>query len=209
MTATTTENPPRKRSRSSTRTVPQALIYEMWQGKPVYYKGYRDVLTGTKAIDEVMSCSDLQGVLVSLLNGYLFSTIDRKRYLISTNEIGIHLAAKDNLANDLAIFEKEKVGKLKGKFFDIPPKVVVEVDIKADLVDFLNRENGYIMEKSQKLLDFGVERILWIVTDTRKVYVIDRNDPTWYVVNWSENITVLDDCILNINQLLADEAIDF
>lgn len=181
----------------------------MWQGKPVYYKGYRDVLTGTKAIDEVMSCSDLQGVLVSLLNGYLFSTIDRKRYLISTNEIGIHLAAKDNLANDLAIFEKEKVGKLKGKFFDIPPKVVVEVDIKADLVDFLNRENGYIMEKSQKLLDFGVERILWIVTDTRKVYVIDRNDPTWYVVNWSENITVLDDCILNINQLLADEAIDF
>lgn len=209
MTATTTENPPRKRSRSSTRTVPQALVYETWQGKPVYYKGYRDVLTGTKAIDEVMSCSDLQGVLVSLLNGYLFSTIDRKRYLISTNEIGIHLAAKDNLVNDLAIFEKEKVGKLKGKFFDIPPKVVVEVDIKADLVDFLNRENGYIMEKSQKLLDFGVERILWIVTDTRKVYVIDRNDPTWYVVNWSENITVLDDCILNINQLLADEAIDF
>ncbi len=209
MTATTTENPPRKRSRPSTRTVPQALIYEMWQGKPVYYKGYRDVLTGKKAIDEVMSCSDLQGVLVSLLNGYLFSTIDRKRYLISTNEIGIHLAAKDNLANDLAIFEKEKVGKLKGKFFDIPPKVVVEVDIKADLVDFLNRENGYIMEKSQKLLDFGVERILWIVTDTRKVYVIDRNDPTWYVVNWSENITVLDDCVLNINQLLADEAIDF
>ena len=208
MTATTTENPPRKRSRSSTRTVPQALIYEMWQGKPVYYKGYRDVLTGKKAIDEVMSCSDLQGVLVSLLNGYLFSTINRKRYLISTNEIGIHLAAKDNLANDLAIFEKEKVGKLKGKFFDIPPKVVVEVDIKADLVDFLNRENGYIMEKSQKLLDFGVERILWIVTDTRKVYVIDRNDPTWYVVNWSENITVLDGCILNINQLLADEAID-
>ncbi|QJD81382.1 Uma2 family endonuclease [Spirosoma rhododendri] len=206
----TTDKPPRRRRRpSSAGDVPQALVYETWQQKPVYYKGYRDVLAGIKSIDEVMSCSDLQGVLVSLLNGYLFSAINRKVYLISTNEVGIHLAANDNLANDLAIFEKEKVGKLKGKFFDVPPKVVIEVDIKADLVDFLNRENSYIMEKSQKLIDFGVERILWIVTDTRKVYVIDRNDPTWYVVNWSETITVLDDCTLNIAQLLTDESIEF
>ncbi|WP_338870114.1 hypothetical protein WBJ53_21895 [Spirosoma sp. SC4-14] len=43
----------------------------------------------------------------------------------------------------------------------------------------------------------------------QKVYVIDRNDPTWYVVNWSENITVVDDCILNIKQLLDEEGIEY
>ena len=119
------------------------------------------------------SCSDFQGVLGALLNGYLFSVINRKKYLLATNEIGLHLALNDNLA----IFEKEKMGKLVGKYFSIPPKVVIEVDIKADVSDFTNKADGYILQKSQKLIDFGVERVLWIITDLQKVYIIDRNDP--------------------------------
>ncbi len=97
------ETKPRRTRRLLARNIPTALIYEMWQGKPIYYKGYRDVLSGKKTIQEVMrsaaqSCSDLQGVLVSLLNGYLYTTIDRKKYLLATNEIGLHLALNDNLA---------------------------------------------------------------------------------------------------------------
>lgn len=208
MTAVTEPKPKRPR-RLSARTIPPVLIYEMWQGKPVYYKGYRDVLAGKKSIIEVMSCSDLQGVLVSLLNIYLGSVINRKKYLLATNEIGIHLALNDNLGNDVTIFEKEKISKLKGKYFDIPPNVVIEVDIKADVTDFPNREDGYIVEKAQKLLDFGVRKIIWIITGTQKVYVIDRNDPTWYIINWSENISIIDDCVLNIKQLLDDEEIAY
>ena len=69
---TATEKQPKRTRRFSARNIPSALIYEMWQGKPIYYKGYRDVLAGKKTIEEVISCSDLQGVLVSLLNGYLY-----------------------------------------------------------------------------------------------------------------------------------------
>ncbi|QIP16064.1 Uma2 family endonuclease [Spirosoma aureum] len=197
----------RRTNRLSTRNIPPALVYEMWSGKPVYYQGYRDVLSGKKTIEEVMSCSDLQGVLVYLLGLYIGNTINRKKYLISSNESGLHLAHNDNLGNDLVIFEKEKVGKLKGKFFDIPPKVVIEVDIKADVSEFEGKLDGYLIQKSQKLIEFGVDKVLWVITSAQKVYVIDRNDPTWYVVNWSENISVLDDCILNIKQLLDDEEI--
>ncbi|GAB4031974.1 Uma2 family endonuclease [Spirosoma jeollabukense] len=204
------EKKPRQRTgRISARNIPPALVYETWQGKPVYYRGYQDVLTGKKTIEEVMSCSDLQGVLVSLLNGYLYSTINRKKYLLATNEIGLHLALNDNLGNDVVIFEKEKVGKLKGKYFDVPPKIVIEVDIKADVSDFEGKLDGYLIQKSQKLIDFGVEKVIWVITAAQKVYVIDRNDPTWYVVNWSENITVMDGCILNIKQLLDDEEIEY
>ncbi|WP_425290924.1 hypothetical protein [Spirosoma linguale] len=121
--------------RPSTRNIPSALIYEMWSGKPVYYRGYRDVLAGKKTIEEIMSCSDLQGVLVALLTIYLGGHINRKKYLLATNKIGLHLAVGDNLGNDIVIFEKEKVGKLQGKYFDIPPKIVIEVDIKADVSD--------------------------------------------------------------------------
>lgn len=199
---------PAKR-RSSTRSIPPALIYEMWNGKPVYYRGYRDVLAGKKTIEEIMSCSDLQGVLVALLTIYLGGHINRKKYLLATNEIGLHLAVGDNLGNDVVIFEKEKVGKLKGKYFDIPPKIVVEVDIKADVSDFEGKLDGYLIQKSEKLMAFGVEKILWVITSAQKVYIIDRNDPTWYVVNWSENIAVIDDCILNIKQLLDEEEITY
>jgi Uma2 family endonuclease len=198
-----------KKRRLSTRNIPSSLIYEMWKGKPVYYRGYRDVLTGKKTIEEVMSCSDLQGVLIYLLGLFIGNTINRKKYLISSNESGLHLGTGDNLGNDLVIFEKEKVGKLKGKYFDIPPKIVIEVDIKADVADFEGKLDGYLIQKSQKLIEFGVEKVLWVITSVQKVYVIDRNDPTWYVVNWSENIAVLDDCVLNIKQLLDDEEITY
>jgi hypothetical protein len=30
-------------------------------------------------------------------------------------------------------------------------------------------------------------------------------ESTWYVVNWSENIPVLDDCVLTVKELLDDE----
>ncbi len=189
--------------------VPSALVYEVWAGKPIYYKGYRDVMAGTKTAAEIMSCSDLQGVLVSLLNIQLGITINRKKYLLATNEIGLHLALNDNLGGDIVIYEKANVGKLRGKYFDIPPKVVVEVDIKADVLDMEDGADGYVMQKSRKLLDFGVERVLWIITSIRRVYVIDRNDPTWYVVDWGQDIVVMEGCSINIGQLLADEEIDF
>ncbi|MFD2574221.1 hypothetical protein ACFSUS_26540 [Spirosoma soli] len=82
------ENKPRRTQRLSARNIPSALIYETWAGKPIYYKGYREVLAGKKTISEVMWCSDLQGVLVSLLNIYLGNSINRKQYLLATNEMG-------------------------------------------------------------------------------------------------------------------------
>ncbi len=203
------QSKPRRTRRLLARSVPTALVYETWLGRPIYYRGYRDVLAGLKTNEEIMSCSDLQGVLVSLLNGYLYSIINRKKYLLATNEIGLHLALNDNLGSDLVLFEKERVGKLKGKYFDVPPKLVIEVDIKADVTDFENGADGYIMQKSQKLLDFGVEKVLWVITSMQRTYVIDRNDPTWHIVDWSETIHVLDDCTLNIKQLLDEEEIAY
>ena len=47
--------------------IPEALIYEVMDGKPIYYKGYRDVLNKTKTLEEIMACSRLQGIIVSLM----------------------------------------------------------------------------------------------------------------------------------------------
>ena len=189
--------------------VPEGLVYEEWGGKSVYYRGYKDVLMGIKTIEEVMSCSDLQGVLVSLINGFLFGNIDRKKYLLATNEIGLHLAKGDNLGNDLAIFEKEKVGKLTGKYFDVPPKIVIEIDIKADLNNFMNQDANYIFQKSQKMFDFGVEKVFWILTSPQKVFVMEKDNPKWYITNWSDDLQILENTVLNIANLLLEDQIDY
>ncbi len=203
--------PKKRRSvlKAKSRTVPSALIYEVWDGKPVYYKGYRDVLAGRKKSSDIMSCSDLQGAIVFAIGLLIGNSIDRKKYLISTNESGLHLALNDNLGNDIAIFDKAQVGKLKGKFFDVPPRVVIEVDIKADLSDFANKELTYITGKVQKMLDFGVEKVVWILTENRKVYVATRNEKQAIFTDWDDEITLLDGCILNVKRLLDEEEIDY
>ena len=189
--------------------VPKVLIYEVWNGKPIYYKGYRDVLAGRKTPSEIMACSDLQGAIVYIIGLFIGNHINRKKYLISTNESGLHLALNDNLGNDIAIFDKAQVGKLKGRFFDVPPKVVIEVDIKADLANFQDEETNYILNKSQKMLDFGVGKVIWILTSNRKIIISTRNEKQAIITDWDDDILLLDDCILNVKQLLDDEEIAY
>jgi hypothetical protein len=37
------------------RKIPDALIYEIVDGRPIYYKGYRDVLSGKTNLESAMS----------------------------------------------------------------------------------------------------------------------------------------------------------
>jgi Uma2 family endonuclease len=195
-----------KKRKPKTQKIPPHLIYEEMNGKPLYYKGYKAVLSGKKNLSEIMGCSSLQSVLVYVLGLFIGNNLDRKKYQVASNEAGLHLGLNENLASDIAIFEKDKI-VLDDKFFTVPPKVVIEVDIKIDLAETeWNNEIEYLLDKSQKLLDFGVERIIWITTKAQKVFVITP-EPKWYVVNYQEDIPVLDDCVLNIAKLLEEEGI--
>lgn len=186
----------------------EALVYEELNGRPLYYAGYRDVLAGRKTPEEIMGSSDIQAIVVGALHFYLGTHLDRKKYWITTNESGLHLKKGNNLANDIAIFEKSDVPVLRGKYFSVPPKVVVEVDVKVELPadEFPAREADYVFEKSAKLLDFGVQKVIWITTHTRKLFVATPTDP-WTVQNWDRDAPVLDDCVLNLARLLEEEGI--
>ena len=111
---------------------------------------------------------------------------------------------------DLAIFEKEKLSKINDKYFDISPKIVIEVDIKAEieLTDFPAKEMDYIFEKSQKLLDFGVEKVIWVTTHSRKV-IIAAPAQTWVIIDWHTDFEIMEGCALNIKQLLDEEGVEY
>jgi len=46
-------------------SIPKSLVREIIDGKPYYYKGYREVLAGNMNIEGVMGCSALQTYIIS------------------------------------------------------------------------------------------------------------------------------------------------
>lgn len=82
------------------------MIYEIIDGKPIYYKGYEAVMNGTKTIEEVRGSSNLQSTIVEYLLMVLFKSIDLTKYRVLTNETGLHLSKKNNLSVDIVSYDK-------------------------------------------------------------------------------------------------------
>lgn len=187
--------------------IPSSLIYEVLNGRPLYYRGYKEVLAKNLNPESVMGSSSLQAILVSLIHTFTMKNRDKKKYLPVTNEAGVHLDLNNNLSCDVAIFEKGTFD-ITTKYFNTPPKIVVEVDVKIDLTDFDGLEYEYVAEKTQRLFDFGVERVLWVLSKSRRVFVAVPNQD-WIFTEWHNDIPVMENCILNVKRLLDEEEIAY
>jgi hypothetical protein len=51
--------------------IPAALIYEIIDGKPIYYNGYKAVLKGEKTIDDTITTGVRQTRMLNAIQGYL------------------------------------------------------------------------------------------------------------------------------------------
>lgn len=176
MTATTT----------ITSKIPSSLIYEMDDGRPIYYKGYKEVLDGTKSIHEIMSDSTLQ----AWLKGKIFKFLEfGPAYDSTVGEQGLQFGKNSWRAVDIAIFKTENL-ILNNKYSSKAPEVVIEIDTKADFKN-LGEAIEYYDNKIEKLLDFGVQQIIWIFTDSKKITIIDANNRR-KVVDWATDVSILD-----------------
>lgn len=189
--------------------IPNYLVREEFGGKKWYYKGYKDVLNKTKKNEEIRGSSSLQSILVMLISGHIFNLVNRKEYIIGSNEAGLHVSKNENIANDIAVYRKEDV-KVSNKYFDVPPRLVIEVDVKVDFseVDEGHKDFEYVLEKSQLMIDFGVERIIWISTSTKKIMVFSKTE-RWYITNFEETVPLFDEYELNLAALLKEEDLEF
>lgn len=196
------EKPKKKREEK----IPDALIYEVMDGKPIYYRGYKEVLSGKKSIEDIMASSTLQAEIIHYLLQVLYKGLDLTKYRIYTNEIGMHMGHRNNVANDIAIFDKNVLGaaQIQNKYADVPCKIALEIDTEADLTGTGGMD--YILKKSQKLLDFGVEKVIWILTDVQKVIIL-KPDEDGLIRNWNEDIDLLENLSFNIGKHLKDEGI--
>lgn len=205
------EQPKRAKRRTTPRrpaTAPESLIYEVLDGRPLYYQGYRDVLAGRKTAEEIVGSSTLQWVLVSYFMELMILTLDRKKYRFASNEAGVHLDHRSNLSHDVAIYDRTVLtpDKINKKYASVPALVAIEIDVKADLSNVEDR--NYVNLKTRKLLDFGTDKVIWVFSDSQQVMVAERSADAWLTMDWHRDLELHDGQVFNIDAYLQQEGID-
>lgn len=184
------------------QNIPEVLIYEMIDGQPIYYRGYKEYLKGTKQLSELMGSSKFQSFLATELIFLIRSFLGRD-YFVFSNELGLQFSKKSWRAADIAVIKKREIKEMDNKYLSVPPEYVIEIDTKADLSEITNAL-GYYQEKTGELLEFGVRKIIWIFTDTEKIMVAEKGSKKWEIFDWDQEIEFIDNLHINIHQLLVD-----
>ncbi|MEO1516091.1 MAG: hypothetical protein AAFV95_13795, partial [Bacteroidota bacterium] len=140
--------------------IPECLVYEMANGKPIYYNGYREFLKGKKQMAELTGSSKLQSLIIAEPIFSLRSFLGDDHFVF-TNELGLQFSKNSWRAADIAVIQSDKVGGVDNKYLAVAPEIVIEIDTKAELND-LSNPMGYYQEKTDELIAFGVEKVIWI-----------------------------------------------
>jgi hypothetical protein len=202
--ANISENVGNPQASRKVRKVPNYLVWETLDGQPLYRRGYKDVMRKTKTLEEIMGTSSYQSIINSYLLGILFTQLDLQKYDILTNEIGVHFKKNDNASNDIAIFKHLESTQITKKYTDFAAKIVIEIDIDIDPDSMPDLE--YLDKKTQKMLDFGVEKVIWVLTNIKKVMVATPNSP-WFTIDWSSDIEIMDGLYFNIEKYLIERGV--
>jgi hypothetical protein len=182
--------------------IPEHLVYEEWEGVPILYQGIKTYALQNYNLNQLeMGSSIFQSLIIEFILGQLYDTINRKIYAIVTNEPGLHLGYRNNISNDIAIIERNRIqNKRSVKYGNVPPKVAIEVDVKADYEQEFESFNDYINQKTQKLLNFGVEKIIWILSsELQEVRVSTLSQTSIHA--WTETIEILDGVTFCLNDM--------
>jgi Uma2 family endonuclease len=185
---------------SPARDIPEALIYEVVNGKPIYYKGYRDYLSGAKTIEEIMADSTLQSWLKAQLTILLGNFFAGKGFDITTGELGLLLGRGRSRGADVSIFREENL-TLDEHYSKTAPEVIIEIDVQADLSGSTEHEMQYVMRKVDDYFRFGVKQVIWVFSASQKVMNCKPGQP-WLTTDWDTTIETVEGATFNIAQII-------
>ena len=58
-----------------------------------------------------------------------------------------------------------------------------------------------MIKKTDKVLVFDAEKVIWIFTKSKKVMIATEKAP-WLTINWNKNFELIDNQTINIQELL-------
>ena len=194
------------KQRKLARKVPEYLVKEVLDGIPIYYKGYRAILRKEKTLEDFMGASGLQSFILLYFSYLLIRQLDEEQYFVFTGETGMHINTNNNLSGDVMIYEQSKLptSKIDKHYLDIPPKIDIEIDVNIDTTDFT--EQTYIYRKTDRLLSWGVEKVIWVLSESKKVIVAEQGKD-WLLIDWSKDIEIIDGIRFNVSQYLEKSGV--
>lgn len=196
-----------RRKAAHKNRVPDSFVYEVLDGKPLYYKGYKEAVRKKQNAEAIMGSSTLQSFILSYLLRLLFRACDLEHHRIFTNEAGIYVDHKNNLAGDIVVYQKTLLPapKISVRYADVPAELQLEVDIRAELEDLT--ETGYIKRKTDTLLRFGTKKLVWIFTATQQVMVAEEGKD-WLWIDWKKPVQLWNDTFFCIGEFLEKEGVE-
>src|SRR3954451_18094605 len=96
-----------KKRQSRKRKIPKSFVYEILDGKPLYYKGYKDAIRNHQTAESIMGASSLQVFILEYLLRILYKVCDESKFRIFSGEPGIHVNHKNNFGGDILIYDKQ------------------------------------------------------------------------------------------------------
>ena len=186
--------------------VPTYLVKEILDDMPVFYKGYKAVLRKEKTIEDIMGASGLQIFIVRYLFRLLDRNLDDNLFYVFTGECGLHLSKGTNLSGDVLVFDKQTLTPdlIDTHYLNIPPLIDIEIDVEIDNTTFSDFD--YIQRKTDKLLKFGTQKVIWILTKTQKIIVAEPNKD-WLLIDWQKDIEIMNGVTFNVPQYLKKEGV--
>jgi Uma2 family endonuclease len=187
--------------------VPPCLVKEILDEIPVYYKGYKAVVRKEKNLEDIIGASGLQIFIVRYLFRLLDRNLNENLFYVFTGEGGLHLDKGNNLSGDVLVFEKSTLTPdlIDTHYLNIPPLIDIEVDVEIDNSTFSDFE--YIQKKTKKLLEFGTQKVIWILTKTKTIIVAEPNKD-WLMIDWAKDVEVINNINFNVQNYLIKEGIN-
>lgn len=191
------------------RKVPDYLVRETIDGIPYYYRGYKQVLTKKKTLEDIMGYSGLQASIIEYFIFHVLNKLNLKKYHIFSGETGNHLGYRNNLSLDIALFDRKTLTpeKITAKYVDVPAYCVIEVDIQAEWDDTAMTEVEFIGLKTKKLFDFGTKKLIWVLSRSKKIITAEP-DKNWEIIDWDKDIDLIEGITFNVGKYLAEEGIN-
>lgn len=187
-------------SKRRERKVPEYRIKEVLDGQPIYYKGYLSVMYGHKNFEEIIGASSLQALIINFIQKVLIKNLDDSTYLVLASKAGLHIGHRNNLSGDIMLYHIGQIEKFTKRYFDVPPLLQVEVDVEIDTENI--SQNLYVTRKTQRLLEFGVKKVVWIFTAIQSVWVAEP-EQDWRIINWNKEIHLFESISMNLGEYLA------
>ncbi|WP_064197404.1 MULTISPECIES: hypothetical protein [Emticicia] len=182
--------------------IPEKFVYEIIDGKTIYFKGYKKA----KNDEEIWGCTGLQSTITTYILEALYSFFRKLEYRIHSNHPSLQIDFNNILTCDILVYDKTVLtaDKITTKYSNVPPKYAIEVDTNADLSE--SNFIDYLTRKTEKLFEFGTEKVFWVITASQKVIVAQPNED-WYIRSWDKDIELFDGININIGKYLDEEGI--